>query len=52
MMASSPSIFRSTTADFSAALLDKALLLGAHYDAHTRWPAGFDALKHGAKLVK
>jgi uncharacterized protein YjbI with pentapeptide repeats len=25
-----------------------ALLIGAIYDAHTRWPKGFDPLKHGA----
>jgi uncharacterized protein YjbI with pentapeptide repeats len=25
---------------------------GARYDVYTRWPAGFDPVKHGARLVK
>jgi peptide methionine sulfoxide reductase MsrB len=27
-------------------------LTGAHYDAHTRWPAGFDPAKAGAIKVR
>jgi hypothetical protein len=26
-------------------------LRGAHYDARTRWPAGFDPKRHGAVRV-
>jgi hypothetical protein len=27
-------------------------LISAHYDAHTRWPDGFDPRRHGAVLVR
>ena len=27
-------------------------LTNARYDAHTRWPAGFDPARHGAILMK
>jgi uncharacterized protein YjbI with pentapeptide repeats len=42
-----------THADLRGANLEKAnltnaRLLHAHYDAHTRWPQGFDPKRHGA----
>jgi len=38
--------------DLSGASLDGTHLIGARYDAATRWPAGFDAARHGAILEK
>jgi uncharacterized protein YjbI with pentapeptide repeats len=38
-------------ADLRGAWLSKANLTNARYDARTRWPAGFDPLKHGAVLT-
>ena len=32
--------------------LADVILTGARYDAHTRWPVGFDPQHHGAVLVK
>jgi hypothetical protein len=34
-------------ADLTGADLSQATLIGARYDAHTRWPAGFDPRRHG-----
>src|SRR2546427_587010 len=39
-------------ADLAGADLTNANLTGARYDARTRWPDGFDPVKHGAILVK
>jgi hypothetical protein len=41
-----------TGADLRGANLQGAILTGARYDARTRWPAGFDPEKHGARLTK
>jgi hypothetical protein len=38
-------------ADLRGANLTGADLKGAHYDAFTRWPAGFDPRRHGAVKV-
>lgn len=38
-------------ADLSGAGLAGADLSGAQYDASTRWPVGFDPVRHGARLV-
>jgi uncharacterized protein YjbI with pentapeptide repeats len=38
--------------DLSGANLDGAHLFGARYDAHTRWPEGFDPVKRGAILIQ
>jgi hypothetical protein len=38
--------------DLSGADLENACLRGALYDAHTRWPAGFDPTRHGAVLTE
>jgi beta-lactamase regulating signal transducer with metallopeptidase domain len=35
-------------ADFRGANLTRVKLTGVHYDAHTRWPQGFDPRWHGA----
>jgi hypothetical protein len=37
-----------TGADLTGANLTGADLTGACYDAHTRWPTGFDPQRHGA----
>jgi hypothetical protein len=37
--------------DLSGADLADADLLGARYNAGTRWPVGFDPLEHGAEVV-
>ena len=37
-----------TGANLRGANLRRADLTGARYDAHTRWPAGFDPAQHGA----
>ena len=34
--------------DFTGARFRGARLTAAHYDARTRWPAGFDPVIHGA----
>ncbi len=38
-------------ADFRGADLRGTDMHGTYYDARTRWPAGFDPLKHGAILT-
>jgi hypothetical protein len=40
-----------TYADLRGANLAGADLTGACYNAQTRWPAGFDPRRHGAKLI-
>jgi len=40
-----------TGADLRGAALQGAILSGALYDASTRWPAGFNPVKHGAILT-
>jgi uncharacterized protein YjbI with pentapeptide repeats len=37
-------------ADLTGAKLGGAKLEGARYDAHTRWPSGFDPRQHGLVL--
>jgi uncharacterized protein YjbI with pentapeptide repeats len=39
-------------ANLTGADLTGARMHGAYYDAHTRFPAGFDPRAHGAVLVK
>ena len=39
-------------ADLTDTDLTGANLLGSSYNCHTRWPEGFDPIKHGAVLVK
>ncbi len=38
--------------DLRRADLTRVTLTGALYDASTRWPAGFDPIKHGMVLVE
>jgi hypothetical protein len=40
-----------TGADLRGTTLQGALLTGARYDSHTRWPARFEPVKHGAIKV-
>jgi hypothetical protein len=37
-------------ADLRNANLRRTDLTGALYDAHTRWPSGFDPQRHGAVM--
>jgi hypothetical protein len=39
-------------ADLTGAKLEGAHMAGARYDAHTRWPIGFDARQHGLLLSR
>jgi uncharacterized protein YjbI with pentapeptide repeats len=39
-------------ANLEGSTLIDTLLHGARYDAHTRWPAGYDPVKHGARQTR
>jgi uncharacterized protein YjbI with pentapeptide repeats len=39
-------------ADLTGAKLEGAKLEGARYNAHTRWPAGFDPRQHGLVVLR